>query len=221
MSEEYIIDRERDLLDYIRNNSTDPESRGTDVVDETFTATAGQTEFILGNVLVKNVADLIKINGSQVRKGYRYFVTYGKGNETTKVTLTQPAALNDEIKISYHYGASFVEREYSRTDAKLPRIVMMFLVGSEEMAGLGDIMEDGRGSYFNVSFRFEIRDRYADRSKEIASKTFNLIRKLRHNNLFRTNVSEANDFQNFDYDPDKEAYILQFTAELQWEILFS
>ena len=220
MSEEFIYERERDLLDYFRNTMVDPENRGTDVVDESHTATAGQTEFILANTLVKNVATYITINGNRKRKGYDFSVDYGKGPDVSTLILKTPAALNDVILISYHYGLSMIEREFSRSDAKLPRIVMIFIIGDEEFAALGDAMEGGKGSYFNCSFRLEVRDKYANRAKIISSQLFNQIRKLRHNNLFRTNVSRAGQMQNFDYDRDKAAYVWQLTADLQWEILF-
>jgi len=220
MSEEYIDQRERDLLDYMRNNLVDPESRGTDVVDESHIATAGQTIFTLDNTLVKNVAEKITVEGVTKRKGYDFTVSYGEGNNNTTLILKTGASLNDTVLISYHYGASLIEREFSRTDTKLPRVVMMFILGEEEFAALGDIMEGGKGSYFNVTFRFEIRDRYANRTRNLQSKAFNLIRKLRQENLFRTNISRAGSVQNFDYDRDKEAYVWMFTADVQWEILF-
>ena len=48
MTEEYIYERERDLLDYFRNNLVDPEDRGYDTTD-ILTATASQTIFVLKN----------------------------------------------------------------------------------------------------------------------------------------------------------------------------
>ena len=220
MSEEYVDERERDFLDYIRNNHKDPEARGTRVNNESFTATAGQTIFKLDNTLVKNVAETITVARATKRKGYDFTVDYGKGNYATVVTLKVGAALNAEVLISYHYGSSMVEREFSRTDVKLPRVIIMFLLGDEDYAALGDIMEGGKGSYFNVSFRMEIRDRYANRARQTTSQVFNLVRKLRHATLFRTNITRAGSVQNFDYDRDKECYVWQFTADIQWEILF-
>jgi len=220
MSEEYIYERERDLLDYLRNNLTDPESRGTDVTDESHTATASQTVFILRNTLVKNVAETITVDSVDKRKGYDFTVQYGEGRSATTVTLGTGATVGDVVLISYHFGASMIEREYSRTDVLLPRVVMMFLIGDEDFAALGDLMESGKGSYFNVSFRIEIRDRYANRARVTASQAFNLFRKLRQATLFRTNITRAGSLQNFDYDRDKEAYIWQFTGDVQWEILY-
>ena len=219
MAEEYIYERERDLLDYLRNNLTDPEERGTDAT-ETHTATAGQTEFILNHQLVKNVADTITVNAVTKRKGYDYTVEYGEGKESTILTLKVGATVGHAVVITYHYGSSLIEREFSRTDTTLPRVVMMFLIGEEDFAALGDIMEFGKGSYFNVSFRIEIRVRYANRARILASQAFNLFRKLRQQSLYRTNITRAGSVQNFDYDRDKEAYIWQFTGDVQWEILY-
>lgn len=220
MTEEYIYERERDFLDYLRNNLVDPELRGTDVVDEQFTATAGQTVFTLNNPLVKNVADTILVNSVTKRKGYDYTVQYGEGNNITTVTLLTGASVGNVVKISYHYGPSMIEREFSRSDTKLPRIIVMFMIGEEEFAALGDTMEYGKGSYFNVAFRIEVRDKYANRARELLSKVFNQVRKMRHNDLYRTNISRAGSVQNFDYDRDKEAYIWQFTGDIQWELRF-
>lgn len=220
MAEEYIYERERELLDYLRNNLSDPESRGTDVTSESHTATASQTAFILKNTLVKNVAEEITVDGVTKRKGYDFSVAYGEGNNTTTVTLNTGATVSDIVLISYHYGASMVEREFSRTDVLLPRVIMNFVIGEEEFAALGDLMESTKGSYFNVSFRIEIRDRYANRARITSSQAFNLFRKLRQLSLFRTNITRAGSVQNFDYDRDKEAYIWQFTADVQWEIMY-
>lgn len=219
MSEEFIDERERDLLDYLRNNATDPESRGTDIT-ETFTTTEGQTTFTLANTLVKNVADSITLDSSTLHKGYNFTVSYGEGHENTVVTLLSPATAGQSLSITYHYGSSMIEREFSRTDVLLPRVVMKFLLGDEDYSGLGDIMEEGLGSYINVSFRLEIRDVYANRARQTASQIFNLFRKLRHANLFRTNITRAGSLQNFDFDPDKNCYVWQFTADVQWEVLF-
>jgi len=220
MTEEFIYERERDLLDYLRNNLTDAESRGTDVSGEEHTATAGQTAFTLTHALVKNVSEIITVDGATKRKGYDFTVSYGEGKDNTIVTLKTGANVGEAVIIPYHYGQSLIEREFSRTDTKLPRVVMMFLLGDEDYAALGDMMEYGKGSYFNVSFRIEIRDRYANRARELSSQAFNLFRKLRHANLFRTNITRAGSLQNFDYDPEKEAYVWQFTGDVQWEILF-
>lgn len=220
MVEEFLYERERDLLDYLRNNLTDPEDRGT-TITETFTATAGQTVFILSNSLVKNVADTITINSVTKRKGYDYTVEYGEGKQNnTVVTLLTGASVGHSVVITYHYGQSIIEREYSRSDTKLPRVVMMFLIGEEEFAALGDVMENGYGSFVNVSFRIEVRDLYASRAREITSQVFNLFRKLRHRNLFRTNITRAGSLQNFDFDNEKECYIWQFTGDVQWELIF-
>ena len=154
------------------------------------------------------------------RKGYDFSVQYGEGNNSTTVTLNTGANLNDEVIIDYHYGSSVFEREFSRTDVQLPRVVMMFITGTEVFAGLGDVMEGSKGSYFVASYRFEIRDRYASRARRTMSILFNLARKLRHQNLFRMIVAKPSNVQNFDYDRDKEAYVWTFNLDVQWDLLF-
>jgi len=220
MAEEFIYQRENELLDYFRNNQVDPEARGKDTT-ETHTATDGQTVFWLNNVFVKNVADTITVEGVTKRKGTDYLVTYGEGKGKTKVTLNTGASTGDSVIIGYHYGKSLIEREFSRTDILLPRIVMMFITGSEEFAGLGDAMEDSTGSYFNAVYKYEVRDKYASRARRLASEMFNLARKLRRQNLFRQNIARAYDLENFDYDIEKEAYIWQFKLDIQWDLLMS
>ena len=184
---------------------------------------------IIGKLLVTNIdRDGKKVDkaveGVTKRKGYNFKVSYGEGNNTTTVTLNTGATLDDEVIIVYDFGSSMVEREFSRSDVKLPRVVMMFLTGSEEPAALNDDMADGdvsgKGSYFNVSYRVEIRDKYANRARVTASKAFNLGQKLRRANLFRTNITNSTDMQNFDFDIEKHAYVWQFTINIQWEIIF-
>ncbi len=219
MTEEYIYERERDMLDYFRNNTEDPSSRGTSVI-ESHTAIADQTDFELTNTLVKNVADTITINGVLKYKGYDYHIEYGEGTDKTKLILNTAAKEDDVLLIGYHYGPSMIEREFSRSDAQLPRVIIMFLTGSSEAAALGDGINEGKGTYFNASYRFEIRDKFANRARILASKIFNLGQKMRHRDLFRTNITESVDLQNFDYDPEKDCYIWQFTLRVQWEINF-
>jgi len=227
MTEEYLDERERELLDYFRNNLTDPESRGN-TISESFTATAAQTDFYLSNNSVKNVADTItRLRGATtttLRKGYDYKVTYGEGKDVTKIVLSTASTVSDVITIGYFYGPSMIEREYSRTDVQLPRVVMMFLTGSENFAAIGDYMDvEGvgtQGSYFDATYRFEIRDKYATRARRLCSQVQNLCKKLRHDNLFRVNITRASDVQNFDFDMDKNCYIWQFSLEIQWEIMF-
>ena len=228
MTEEYIDERERDLLDYFRNNLVDPISRGINTTD-VLTAVASQTIFFLQQTLVKNVADTITRTRSAVdttlRKGYDYYVIYGEGKvELTQVVLRTPSTVGDTLTIPYHYGESIIEREYSRSDVTLPRVVMMFLGGSENFAALGDYMDvEGvgtQGSYFNASYRFEIRDKYATRARKTMSQMMNWCKKLRHANVFRINITRAVDAQNFDYDMEKNAYVWQFTLEIEWEVMF-
>ena len=217
MVEEYIYERERDMLDYFRNNLIDPVTRGT---DSTYVEVGAydQKVFTLPNTLVKNVSDTITIAGPIIlRKGYDYTVQYGEGSNSTTVTLNNVP--NSQVIIPYHYGPSMIEREFSRTDAQLPRIIIIFLTGSEEPANIGDTGESGgKSSWFNASYRIEIRSKYATQARELASKAFNLMQKMRQAVLFRTFFTNATDMQNFDYDPEKDCYIWQFTANITWEI---
>lgn len=221
MAEEYIYERERDLLDYFRNNLEDPDTpkRGTTFTD-IFTATDLQTEFVLTNLFVKNVGDTILVGTTPKRKGYDYYVEYGEGKKATKVILFTGVEEDEIVTIEYHHGTSMVEREYSRSDAQLPRVVMMFLNGSEQYAALGDYTEEGLGSYFDGQYVFEIRSKYASQARTLASHAFNLARKLRHANLYRVIIARVSDLQNFDYDREKDAYVWQFTLDIEWDLMF-
>lgn len=220
MTEEYIIDRERELLDYIQNNLVDPLSRGTDEAGEVAVAGAGQTDFILANTGVKFVAETLTVDAATLRKGYDFDVIYGEGTATTTVRLQTALTGGETVTIAYHHGETMIVREFARDDVKLPRVIMMQLTASEEYAGLGDTMLTGKGSYINASYRIEIRSRYATQARTLASQAFNLPRKLRHADLFRVIISSAHDLQNFDFDEEKDCYIWQFTLAIQWDSLF-
>ena len=222
MAEEYIYERERDLLDYFRNNLVDPVStRFTSATDNFTSGSGGSTQFTLTNTRVTNVADTITVAGVTKRKGKDYTVAYAEPTTGSSIlTLNAVSGSGEAVAIGYTYGSAMIEREYARTDTTLPRVVMMFLTGSEEYAGLGDSMESGQGSYFNGSYVFEIRDRYATRARVTASQAFNLARKLRHAGLFRVVITRASNLQTFDYDMEKEAYVWQFTMDIQWDSLF-
>lgn len=223
MTEEYMDERERDLFDYLRNNFTDPEGRAIRST-KAYTATASQTKFIIPGSKVVSVADTIDVDGTTYRKGYHYTVTYGEGEKGVTIlnlTASGPTLAGGEtVTVVYDHGSSAIEREFSRTDVTLPRVVMMFLTASEEPAALGDHIESGTGSYVNASYRIEIRDKYATRARRTLSQIFNICRRLRHSNLFRTNLTFAGDVQNFDYDIEKAAYVWQFDLDVQWEVIF-
>ncbi len=219
MTEEYLDDRHRELLDYFRNNGTDPEDRGQTITEE-HTAIASQTEFLLNHVLVKNVSETITLDAVTLKKGKDFEVSYGEGKNRTKITLSSAAVGGETLAVEYHFGPSMIEREWSRTDVLLPRVIMQFITGSEVLAGIGDAMLNTKGSYWVASFTFEIRDKYASRAARKLSEFFNLARKLRHQNLFRMIGSEATNIQNFDYDPEKEAYVWMFDLECEWDLPF-
>lgn len=220
MTEEFIFEREEELIDYFRNTQIDPLTRGTDVVDESHVATAGQTIFTLSNNEIKNVADIITVEGVSKRKGRDFVVAYGQGSSNTTVTLKVGANLDDEVLISYHYGESIVSREYAKDNSTVPRIIMMFLTGSEEFAGMGDELEDGTGSYFNATYKFEIRAKTPRQARVIVSQVFNIGKKARHAGLYRLLITKARDIGNFGYDNDKEAYIWQFSLDVQYDMIF-
>ena len=92
MTEEFIYEREGDLIDYFRNNMTDPSNRGSSTSDS-FTATAGQTEFGTAIGFIDGY-EQVYFNGLLLLRGTDY--TTAGGNT---VTLSSGAAVDDIIEV--------------------------------------------------------------------------------------------------------------------------
>jgi len=220
MAEESIDDRERELLDYILFNLEDPEERST-LVEEAFAAADGQEEYILNNNNITCVKNTITINGTTYRRGKHYIVEYGNSDEkTAKITFSDPLTTNDAVIIPYYYGTALIEREYSRTKTKLPRIIMKLLLGGEEFAGLGEITEGGQGSYFNMSYKFILRDSRDIRNDQTNASLLNILRRVRHAGLYKHIISAIESWETFGYDIAKECYIRHVSFNVKWEVNF-
>jgi len=97
-----------EILNLIRNSDIfSVTQRGVTTTTNTFTATAGQTEFTLSNAGVKNVRS-VKINDVTQTLYEDYDINiFGKTNtESQVVTLVSGATLDDVVKVEYDNSSS-------------------------------------------------------------------------------------------------------------------
>lgn len=222
--EEYIYEREEELLDYLRNNLTDPlTTRGVNTSDS-FTATGGSDEeFTLTKPLVKNIQSVTK-EGSTLRRGEDYLVTYGEDGEDapydkTIVTIRSTTA-DDAIVITYHYGECLIHEGYGVQGKQLPLCFLQQLVNNQEYTGLGEGFDSGKSQWVLGSYVLEIRDKYKRRCKKKAHEAFNVIAQFRQSNPFRVNIVNGENIQDIGWDEEKKAHVYQFTIRIKWEVPF-
>ena len=100
--------KSRDVLNeflyFLRNNLTDPSSRGTDDTAN-FTATAGQTDFDI----TAQVYNVISVTVGGVSKSLGTDYTLSFTATTCTVIFNTGLTLNDAVIVNYHYGASWVK----------------------------------------------------------------------------------------------------------------
>jgi hypothetical protein len=142
-----------EMIQFLRNNLTDPSSRGTNTT-QSYTATAGQTEFVITTNYPFNVSSVTK-NAVTLSFGTDYTFNY----DTKTLTLTAGATVGDAIVISYHYSETWIFPDYPRQDLSIssyPRICVSALAESDDVLGLS---LDGMGSVFTftVSLFFDNR----------------------------------------------------------------
>jgi hypothetical protein len=97
-----------EILNLIRNSDIFSTTlRGVTTDTDTFTATAAQTNFTLLNEGVKNVRSL-KINDvlQTLYVDYDINIYLNDKSESTLVTLTTGATLDDDVEVEYDYSAS-------------------------------------------------------------------------------------------------------------------
>jgi hypothetical protein len=102
MTTDSIVDRECELITYLRNNITDPSTRGTQKVD-TIISTSSQTTFPLSQTLVKNIIS-VTIDSVQKHQGYHYTILYGEGSAITNITMRTACTTGQSVVITYRYG---------------------------------------------------------------------------------------------------------------------
>lgn len=97
-----------EILNLIRNSDIFSTTlRGVTTATQNFTATSGQTDFILANEGVKNIRSL-KINTvlQDIYTDYDINIVEKTATESKTVTLTVGATLNDDVEIVYDYSES-------------------------------------------------------------------------------------------------------------------
>lgn len=139
----------QEIVMFLRNNLVDSKSRGT-AATQSYTATAGQTAFVITTNYPLNITGVTK-NAVAVAFGSGYTFNY----DTKTMTLTTGATINDVIIISYKYGTdSWVDFKSPRLDLNLddyPRISVSSIARTNNVLGLN---QDGMGTSF--SFRIKI-----------------------------------------------------------------
>jgi len=124
-----------EILYFLRNNLTDPKSRGT-TTTENFTATSGQTQFSLSNNPSFNIIS-VKVDGNTKSYGSDWTVSFTK-NSTT-ITLTNALSGGESVDIKYHYGSTWIYKDWPRVDLKVssyPRIGIRNIATSDRYQGL-------------------------------------------------------------------------------------
>jgi len=220
MAEEYWYQFEDMLVDWFRARYPDPETRATAITDEII-ATAGQTEFetSVGDV---QFIKAVRWENATLRRGYDYTVEYPDDlTEPAKVIFNTPVSLNDEIEIDFEIGHSWIDTEYSRRDNEMPRAILTHLTSAEVIAGLGELMEDGLGTYVMSSWVVEVRSTHLRQAKRLASQMFNSGKHLRRELPFRFITAETSDLQEIGFEEEKNAYTWTFQLDVQWELKFA
>ncbi len=132
------------VVELLRCNITDPKSRYS-TTSETFTATAGQTNFTI-NVATSMIVRAIKkvtLEGTELKKWADYDIDI-EINNTPKVILKTGATLGDELVINYYYSSSGNEWIYpdfpigQLNSSKFPRISVIQITKSGVRQGTYD-----------------------------------------------------------------------------------
>jgi len=136
MTKYAITDITDEILIFLRNHITDPNSRGSDTTD-TFSGDDSTTQFTLTESGVKNVKS-VKIGGSAKTFGTDYTVTYDPTSTVVTFTTPPPSGTNN-IEIEYHYGNTWIYPDKPLKQLSLdsfPRISLTHVSGTFEEMGL-------------------------------------------------------------------------------------
>lgn len=216
-----IFTRETEFINYLRNNLTDPLSRGTSKTD-TFTATAGQTVFTLTQTLVKNIVS-VTVNATPIYIGYNYSVSFGEGTSSTTVTLNTASTVGDTVIIIYKYGTSMVNSGFQRLDSELPRIAVIPMSRNTEFLSIGETGSDtGKWSYKNCTYNIVVRSRFAKQYKDMMDDVENKINAYRQltPQPYRTIITIHNGTTPEDFDNDLRLYQGIVSVTIKWLMKF-
>jgi len=129
-----------ELVTHVRNNVSDPNSRGTDKT-AIFTGDGSTVKFTLPETTAKNIKFVMV--GSTMKTRYSdYYVDYKDKANLSKpvIYLLTPPADGTLVEIKYNYGESWVYTDFPRLSLKnsdYPRIKIGILSVRTEEFGLG------------------------------------------------------------------------------------
>jgi hypothetical protein len=218
MDENYR-ERELEVLNYLRNNLTDPLTRGT-IKTDLFDGDGIKVTFTLTELQVKNVIS-VEVDGDNRYIGHNYYIDLGEGNLPSTITFRTPPPIGtDNVEVVYKTGESMIYEGFQRNDSLTPRISMVSMGGSFEMVSIG---EDGvyggdKQVYYNANYSFEIRSKYAKQMKNLTVELGKLLNRYRQLNPqpYKTIISRVLYTQPFDFDNELRVYRSRITFEIKW-----
>lgn len=100
---EYYIDPEDVISDFLRVHLTDPRARAEATDTNTFSATAGQTEFTISKTgSTPQCITAVTVEGVSKTKWVDYFWDY----QNLKITFFTALSLDDEVIVTFKYGST-------------------------------------------------------------------------------------------------------------------
>lgn len=119
----------KELVWLLRNNITDPKTRGSDTT-ETFSGNDSDTDFELSQAGAVNVSS-VTVGGSPQSYGTDYTITENRNTKKYTISFNSPPATgSNNISITYHYGGTWIYPD-------LPEVTLK--VGSYPRIGIADV----------------------------------------------------------------------------------
>lgn len=212
-------EREIEVLNYLRNNLTDPLNRGETKTD-LFSGDGVKTTFELVNKQVRNIIS-VSVDGVTKNIGHDYYMSLGEGALPSFITFrTAPPTDTENVSVTYKVGESMIYEGFQRNESLTPRISMIALGAAPEFVSIGEdgIFNDGKQIYYNSSYSFEIRSKYASQMKNITHELAGKLNQYRQltPQPFRTLISRVTYIQPFDFDNELRVYRSRITFEIKW-----
>lgn len=219
---ETLRTREKELINSIRANTVDPESRGDDNTDS-FTATASQTAFVLSDTRVKYISS-VTIDGVDKYIGYHYTLALGEGTSSSTVNLRTAMTGGETVIIIYHYGQTILYEGFQRLESSLPRMSMILNGATSEMIAIGESGEQAgtKQKYWTANYQVEVRSSYASQLKDLLNEFSNMLDQLRQNNpqLYKTLIITVDRYVNYDFDNTLRLYRGRIFFTVKWIVNF-
>lgn len=137
--DQYDIDKE--LVWLLRNNVTDPLSRGSSG-SQNYTATASQSVFVITQAGVTNITS-VTVDSVSKTYGTDYTISESTTTSNYTVTFNTPLSGGEAVSIGYHYGGTWIYPDMPREDVQIgsyPRIGIKTLDSSMIEIDLGAAM---------------------------------------------------------------------------------